>query len=270
MLKGASATLLLTLAARAAASRLTPEVGFDDPLAQAVAARSPYALAAYAQDEGFVRGVALRSAIMDAMARDFFRRHPQGQVVSLGAGLCSRRHRLQAQGAIATTQTWLHVDLPPAMALRQSLMPPEQGESILTASLLDESAWLPGIAPDRPVLAIAEGVCPYLPEHDLKAWMARLCLAVQPCAVPWEWVLDFVDPALAALPTQVGDMQLPLQSGFASVDELFAGAPSRPITLALHHPFADFSPGHARFEAEMQQRTGRPLYTIAHLAWPGA
>lgn len=273
MLKGASATLLLTLAARAAASRVAPELAFRDEAAGHIARRSPYALDGYAQDPGFVRGVVLRSCLMDAMARDFFARHPHGMAVSLGAGLCTRRERLIEDGTLDAGRPWLLVDLPDVIALRRSLMPgalhgaaarDESAGHGLACSLLDEARWLGEVPSHAPVLFLLEGVCPYLPEGELRDWFTRMGGHRQAARGPWEMVLDFVDPALLALPTQVGDMDLPLRSAFTGVDELVSLHPAW-RALGAHHPFSRFSPGHAQFEASMRARTGRPLYTVAHL-----
>jgi hypothetical protein len=274
MLKGASATLLLTLAARAAASRVVPEMAFQDELAGHIARHSPYELASYAQDPGFVRGVVLRSALMDDMARAFFAQHPDGVAVSLGAGLCTRRQRLIASKAITPRQPWLHLDLPDVIALRHTLLPSAEGERDLACSLLDEAIWLPELPAGRATLFILEGVCPYLPDAALRAWFTRMgnahrhaCMQASTDAnATWQIVLDFVDPALLNMPTQVGDMNLPLQSAFIGVEELL-GLHGDMQLMSAHQPFSRFSPGHAQFEAGIRARTGRPLYTIAHMTW---
>jgi O-methyltransferase involved in polyketide biosynthesis len=264
MLKGASATLLLTLAARAAASRVVPELAFVDACAEHLARHSPYDLASYAHDPGFVRGVVLRSAIMDGMAQDFFARHPGGTAVSLGAGLCTRRQRLVASGVIDAPQTWLHVDLPDVIALRRSLMPEQEGERDIACSLLDETEWLPEVDPRRPTLFLLEGVCPYLPETPLRDWFARMAMHGHLRTTACEMALDFIDPELLKMSTQVGDMNLPLQSAFAGVDAFMAMHADARLRC-VHTPFARFSSGHAQFEAGIRAQTGRPLYTVVHL-----
>ena len=266
MLTGASATLLLTLAARAAASRVAPECGFDDPWAARIARDIGAPLDAYARDPGFVRGIALRSSLIDGIVADFCMRHPEGTVVSLGAGLCTRRQRIDARLGAPSPARWVHVDLPEVMALRGRWLPPSRHEQDISGSLLEEAAWWPATAASSPLMLVAEGVCPYLPGAPLRAWFTRIGRRCEQAAAPREMVLDFIDPELLSRPTEVGAMSLPLQSAFAGVDELLALHPAMEVRAALH-PFSSFSAGHAAFEAEIRRQTGRPLYTLAHIAW---
>ncbi|MBV8620623.1 MAG: class I SAM-dependent methyltransferase [Curvibacter sp.] len=259
-----SATLLLTLAARAAASQRVPELGLQDPLARRIAADCPLDLSAYSRDPGFVRGVVLRSLIFDQQAR----RHRQAGAlgaVTLGAGLCTRWSRLPPVAG-ETAAHWLNVDLPDVIDLRRACLRPQEGGAVLAASLtsddwLDAAAW----PAHSPLLVLMEGVSPYLPAGDTLGLLRRLaghCLARGRRA---HLVLDYVHPALVQGPAaEVGGMRLPVVGGFAQAQALLAAHPD--IRLhSEHHPFARFSEGHAGFDAAFRAQHRAAPYAIACL-----
>ncbi|MDQ0570521.1 O-methyltransferase involved in polyketide biosynthesis [Variovorax paradoxus] len=260
-LQGATATLLLTLAARAEAGRVVAASEFSDPEARRIAAALPFDLSACARDEAFVRGVVLRAALIDRFAADFFAAHPLGMGITLGAGLCTRRSRLGLRGV-----DWLNIDLPDAIRLREQHVTRDEGERHLACSILD-LAWLDaaGLPGDRPVLVMLEGVCPYLPQAPLEAML--LCLAQRfergraACVV----VLDYVHPILAGMPVQVGGVHLPVASGFED-SACIAGIHSSIRVLSEDHLYARFSDQHRLFEAAFQATTGRWPYTVARFA----
>lgn len=256
-LEGATATLLLTVAARAAAPAL------HDAEAQAVAAALPGLPAC---DAGFVEGVALRTALFDRFAAQFFEAHPAGFAVTLGAGLCTRRSRLGLRGCDGRID-WLGIDLPPAIRLREAHLPPRAGERHLAGSILDP-AWLDvadALRGARPMLLMLEGVCPYLPQVPLEAMLRHMAARFVLPGVPCTLVLDWVHPVLARMPTEVGGMRLPVVSGFEDAAQLAALHPALRV-LSEDHPYARFSPQHALFDAAFRAATGRHPYGIGRLA----
>lgn len=266
-LQGASATLLLTLAARARAASQPGLAGlpaFADPEAQRIAAALPQATQAYAQDLGFVRGVVLRSLLFDRLTAEFLQAHPSGLCITLGAGLCTRRTRLADIGGAAR---WLHIDLPQAMALREQHMPDAEPGTHLAESLLQPS-WMDraGLPGERPVLVLLEGVCPYLPLQPLQDLLRLLAERFnRPQAPPCKVVLDHVHPLLAGRNTQVGGMQLPVLSGFENAQQLAALHPAIRVDFEAH-PYGSFSAGHQMFETGFHAATGARPYAVVRLA----
>lgn len=268
-LQGASATLLLTLAARARAASqpdlpgLSDLPAWADPQACRIAAALPQACEAHAEDVAFVRGVVLRAQRFDHLAREFFAAHPHGLCITLGAGLCTRRSRL---GHLAGAARWLNVDLPEAIGLRRQWMQHSDAETSLACSMLDTS-WLDtaGLPGSQPVLVLMEGVCPYLPQAPLQAMLHELAERfAQPGAPACTIVLDHVHPSLARLPMQVGGMRLPVVSGFEDASQLARIHPALRVTLE-EHPYARFSQRHQLFEAAFQATTGKKPYAIVRL-----
>ena len=266
-LPAATATMLLTLAARARASAGSPMPdmpAFADPEACRIAAALPGECLAYAQDIAFVRSVVLRSLLFDRLTAEFFAAHPSGLCIALGAGLCTRRTRLAAQTGAAR---WLNVDLPEAIALRERHVASTGAESNIACSILD-SSWMDaaGLPGNTPVLVLLEGVCPYLPQAALEAMLAQLAQRMSDAGAPaCTVVLDHVHPLLARLPMQVGGMRLPVVSGFEDASQLTRIHASIRVDFEAH-PYAQFSPQHQLFETALHATTGQHAYAIVRLA----
>jgi len=265
-LQGATATLLLTLAARAGSERVVAASAFSDPEARRIAAALPFDLSAFARDAAFVRGVVLRAALIDRLAAEFFAAHPLGMGITLGAGLCTRRQRLGPGVARSGGVDWLNIDLPDAIRLREQHVTPGEGEHNLACSILDP-AWLDaaGLPGGRPVLVMLEGVCPYLPQAPLEAMLLRLARRFEQGESACVVVLDYVHPILASMPVQVGGMHLPVVSGFEDSARIADIHPSIRV-VSEDHLYSQFSEPHRRFEAAFQAATGRRPYTVARFA----
>jgi len=265
-LQGATATLLLTLAARAGSESAVAASVFSDPEARRIAAALPFDLSACVRDAAFVRGVVLRAALIDRLAAEFFAAHPGGMGVTLGAGLCTRRRRLGQGVARSGGIDWLNVDLPDAIRLREQHVEPGEGERNLACSILDP-AWLDlaGLPDDRPALVMLEGVCPYLPQAPLEAMLLHLAERFGQHGSPCVVVLDYVHPILASMPVQVGGMHLPVVSGFEDSARIAGIHPSIRV-ISEDHLYSQFSDPHRLFEAAFQATTGRWPYTVARFA----
>lgn len=166
-----SATALVTLHARAWASRRQPPL-LADPQAERV--RDLLQPALQRSDDRLIRKVArgrlprlalamvaLRARHFDAMAADFLAHHPGARVLNLACGLDTRFHRLQAAG-VQPLQV-VDLDLPPVIALKERLLPPEPGYRQVAADVTDP-AWLDALADadTSPAVVLAEGLLMYL------------------------------------------------------------------------------------------------------------
>jgi O-methyltransferase involved in polyketide biosynthesis len=161
-------TLLITLHAKAEESRL-PDSLLKDRFAAEAVSRIDYDFARLRIDRDMAIGVAMRAHIFDGWTRDFLARHPGATVLHLGCGLDSRVFRIGPGPEIH----WFDIDYPDVVALRQRLYPRREGYTLLGASVTDP-AWSERIPVDRPVLILAEGLLPYLPEDEVPRLLQRL------------------------------------------------------------------------------------------------
>lgn len=119
----------------------------------------------------------LRGAILDHWVRTFLTEHPTGTVVELGAGLNTRAERLAADqpvppdghaGVHWADAHWVDVDLPDVTALRQELLPGQDGRRFVAGSVLDED-WLDVVRElPGPYLLVSEAVLTLLPEQGVQ------------------------------------------------------------------------------------------------------
>lgn len=165
-LEGVSETTLWTLRNRAVeAARPAPVL--HDPWAVRLYLRIPYDYDKFGRPS---QAHSLRALAVDRALTHYLREHPRATVVSLGEGLQTGFQRLPEP-----RPTWLSVDLPPVIALRERLLPDDPRVVHLPLSALDR-AWMDRVDPDDGVFVIAEGLLMYLDEGqvvDLIADCAR-------------------------------------------------------------------------------------------------
>ncbi|WP_044563064.1 class I SAM-dependent methyltransferase [Azospirillum sp. B4] len=163
-LTGVPETMLWTLHNRAAEA-LRPNGDFHDPEAVRI-----YQSLAYDYERHFGRADgshAMRAAAIDAILRRWLERHPDGTIVSLGEGLETQRARVD-NGRL----TWLTVDLPEGIALRERFLPPGPRVRHLAADARDPT-WMDAVA-GGPTHIVAQGLFMYLPEADVRQLVATL------------------------------------------------------------------------------------------------
>lgn len=301
-LRGSSATLALTLGARASPLARQVDAGWADPWAERLLAQCPWDLHRAGQDASLVRAVVLRSRIFDDAVRDACACGDVFAVVSIGVGLCTRQGRLAAEGVGADGggPIWIDVDLPDVIALRRLLWrhalaaaadggsgdggggagPDAVSEaahtappaSLLVACGLQDPAWLDAVPwrAGRRCLVLVEGVAPYVPPAAvpdmLHALAARARREGCGCRVVIDYLhRDFVP--IAAL--QAGPAVLPVTTGFGRAEEL-APPDSGFRTLRQWEPFGHFSEAHQRLEGDFRARHGHVPYAVAcfDLQWP--
>jgi O-methyltransferase involved in polyketide biosynthesis len=116
-----------------------------------------------------VVGCTLRTAMFDEWVKDFLRRHPEGTVVEIGAGLNTRFERLD-NGALH----WFDLDLPDTVELRRRFFTDSGRRMTLAASILDPG-WMAAVRRSPgPYCFVAEGVFIYLTEPEVKAALAQI------------------------------------------------------------------------------------------------
>lgn len=112
----------------------------------------------------------LLTRLFDFAVMHFLEASPNGVVINLGAGLCSRFDRLDNQHI-----TWYDIDLEEIRQIRSSFFESNPRHHWITASFLDNQ-WLRDvdIQPGQDILIVMEGVSMYLKESDIKFLLQKL------------------------------------------------------------------------------------------------
>ncbi|OBF53116.1 methyltransferase [Mycobacterium sp. 852002-53434_SCH5985345] len=160
LLTGVSETALLTLYGRAyQAGRPDPII--DDPMAVRLVESFDFDFEKFGR-----RGqeMALRSLAVDRCAIDYLTAHPRATVVALAEGFQTSFWRLDR--ALPGAQfSWLSVDLPQVIDLRQRLLPQSTRITHLAQSALDYS-WMDKVDTGNGVFVTAEGLLMYLQPNE--------------------------------------------------------------------------------------------------------
>jgi len=166
-LEGVEETLLWNLYQRASEAA-QPRTVLRDPRAVALLDQLSYPFAERFGPPSLGQWQALRAACFDQQVRKFLDEHPAGRIVALGEGLETQFWRVDNAHV-----TWLTVDLPSVVALRDELLPRESDrQQSFACDVLDE-AWT-AYVPDGPVLLTAQGLLMYFAPDDVRAFLARL------------------------------------------------------------------------------------------------
>ncbi len=153
-LTGVSETMLWSLHNRACEAR-RPDGILRDPEAIRIHDSIDYE---YEHHFGKPGGsLAARAAQIDVAVRRWLLRHPDGAVVSLGEGLETQNTRVD-NGRMS----WLSVDLPHAIALRERFIRPTSRFKHLAVSALSP-VWMDEVDPSAGLCIIAQGLLMYLP-----------------------------------------------------------------------------------------------------------
>lgn len=198
--EGVARTALIPLAARAGARRHA-DLGFADPMAEAVAAKlADHGLGPdfvrLAADRAMERGCILRAAWFDRMMAEFLHRHPAAVVINLGAGLDTAFHRLR--GLCPDWQGhWWDVDRPVMVALHRRLIPAARRHHLMARDI-GQPGWWDDI-PDAPALCFtASGLLMYLDPEAVAGLFADAAALEQVSGGPMRLVFDYLSPAAVA------------------------------------------------------------------------
>lgn len=159
---GVPETMLQTMYARAKETKKENAVIRDDKAVEIVE-RLDYDFALADKDAAMGNGVIARTIMLDKMAADYLKNHPDAIVVNIACGLDTRCYRNEGK-----YKKWYNIDLPDTIEVRARFME-EQGPVIyqFAESAMDE-AWAEKIEYNgEPVLVIIEGLTMYLTEEDV-------------------------------------------------------------------------------------------------------
>ncbi len=195
---------LAALVACAQARVRFPELSFADPMAEEILERLDVPKRTY--DERELRGLTLLSATVDALARDFFARHPEGIGVALCPGLCTRFSRID-NGSLR----WIDLDTPEVVALKRGLYLTPDRHVIATACSSCCPTWLSHLegVHDVPLLVVAGESFSRMPRSSVDRFVTRFC-AKAPSGT--EWLLT-VSEDLPARPSRSRMLEIPGADG---------------------------------------------------------
>lgn len=112
---------------------------------------------------------AVRSVIFDNELKKFLDVFPDGFIVNLGDGLETQQFRVSSNSA-----TWLSVDLPEAIEIRERFIQSDSRHLHFSGSALDTS-WMDMIPNDMPVFITAQGLFMYFHESEVKSTVQNIC-----------------------------------------------------------------------------------------------
>ncbi|OBF94653.1 hypothetical protein A5773_15570 [Mycobacterium sp. 852014-52450_SCH5900713] len=167
-LAGTQQTALVTLYGKALESRRPDSILGDDEADRAVR-RLDYDFGTLRMRRRDQQSSAVRSKAYDRRVVRFLDDHPACVVLHLGCGFDTRAYRVNPPATV----DWYDIDLADVIALRRKLFEPRAGLHVVGASVTDPQL-LGGIAGDREVLVVAEGLTPYLRRADGVAMLRRI------------------------------------------------------------------------------------------------
>jgi O-methyltransferase involved in polyketide biosynthesis len=167
-LPGARGTALLTLYARALDNQ-TKEPILGDEGSEEVLAQLDFDWRTFKSAKNQRFNVGIRTKQLDDWVRKFVQQHPDGLVLDLGCGLDRRYFRV----APPPTVDWYDIDFPDVIDLRAKFYTADANYHAVPASLTD-AEWLQQIPADRPAIAVADGVLPFLADDDVKQLLVRV------------------------------------------------------------------------------------------------
>lgn len=158
------ATMLLPLWGRAKYSHSNPDI-LDDAESKRIIEKSGINFNHIEQGFGEFSGICylVRARKIDDAIRGYIKHHPRATVVNIGAGMDTTFSRVD-NGSIR----WYNLDLPDAIAFRQSYIPDSPRNHSITKSFLDLS-WFDDIAFNREdgIIFVSGGVFHYFHEEDI-------------------------------------------------------------------------------------------------------
>ena len=192
-MRGVSATMLITLAAKALAPTDAPDLQYADHRSREILRELEIDPRRFNLNPGEVRAVLLRSQWFGQTVRRFLERHPDGLCINLGCGLDPSFEDLEAasDGRFA----WIDVDLPDVIAIRRQFFAETPRRRIVAGDITDSQlfATLPWDA-GRPAIVVAEGVLYFLQRAQVEALFRAQAEAADARRANLEIAFDYASP----------------------------------------------------------------------------
>lgn len=164
---GVSNTLFVPLVARIEISKKFPEYFFDEK-ALALEPYLPQGANKGASEYSNMASVA-RYYNMDRMVTTFAQKHPECNMVYLGAGLDTAYDRLHKQLGSQVVH-WYEVDLPEVISARKIVLGQRNNETLIAGDMF-QLEWVKEIDNTLPTLLIVAGVFQYFHEEEVVAFI---------------------------------------------------------------------------------------------------
>jgi O-methyltransferase involved in polyketide biosynthesis len=188
-LGGVAETAFAPLVARALAAEIAPDFGFRDRTAEAIYRSLQPELAPHRGPRPAMLAMIATTWVIDQIVGSFTSRHPHAQIVDLGAGLSTRFQRID-NGML----TWIDVDLPDIVSLRETLFPFCDRRRMVGVDV-GTADWIERLELRRaPTLVVAEGLFAYASPATMTTVLADLSAAT---GRRTEILFDFTNRLLA-------------------------------------------------------------------------
>jgi O-methyltransferase involved in polyketide biosynthesis len=192
-LPGVSATMLVTLAAKALAATDAPEIRYCDRRSHEILRELDVDPRSFNLNPSEVRAVVLRSQWFGQTVRRFLERHPDGLCINLGCGLDASFEDLEE--ASDGRFTWIDVDLPEVIAIRRRFFAESTRRRIIAGDVTDLGL-LASIPWDigRPAIVVAEGVLFFLRRAQVESMFRAQADAADARRANLEIAFDYASP----------------------------------------------------------------------------
>ncbi|MGC1457220.1 MAG: class I SAM-dependent methyltransferase [Steroidobacteraceae bacterium] len=192
-LPGVSATMLVTLAAKALAATDAPEIRYRGRRSTEILRELDVDPRSFNLNPSEVRAVVLRSQWFGQTVRRFLERHPDGLCINLGCGLDPSFEDLEE--ASDGRFTWIDVDLPAVIAIRRRFFAESTRRRIIAGDVTDSQLfasipWDTG----RPAIVVAEGVLFFLQRAQVESLFRAQADAADLRRAEVEIAFDYASP----------------------------------------------------------------------------
>jgi O-methyltransferase involved in polyketide biosynthesis len=192
-LPGVSATMLVTLAAKALVATDAPELHYPHRRSQEILRELEIDPRSFNLNPSEVRAVVLRSQWFGQTVRRFLDSHPDGLCINLGCGLDTSFEELESVGD--GRFMWLDVDLPNVIAIRRRFFSESARRRIIAGDITDSRLfasipWDSG----RPAIVVAEGVLFFLERAQVESIFRAQAEAADARRANLEVAFDYASP----------------------------------------------------------------------------
>jgi O-methyltransferase involved in polyketide biosynthesis len=200
-LPGVSATMLITLAAKALAATDAPELRYTGHGSERILRELDVDPRRFGLNPNEVRAVLLRSQWFTQTVRRFLERHPDGLCINLGCGLDASFEELAA--ANDGRFMWLDIDLPDVIAIRRRFFAETPSRKIIGADITgaDFFASLPWER-GRAAIVVSEGVLYFLRREQVESIFRALAETADTRRAEVEVAFDYASPLGAWIVTR--------------------------------------------------------------------
>ncbi len=131
-----------------------------DPKAEEIAACIDNSAGELDENKYLAVFLGIRARVLDEVAEDFIKEHPDCTVLHLGCGLDSRCERLGNKPKL-----WFDLDFPEVIELRRQFYRESETYRMIGSDAA-ELSWLEQVPDSEEVLVIAEGLTMYMTEEE--------------------------------------------------------------------------------------------------------